>query len=906
MNFESGSYNNKSKSQQIKSALDARAVRYTMRFLNWFCPPELYEGIEGDLLEQFDYDLQHSGLEKAKRNLIWNMLKFFRPGIFMRNRFTIQLINTIMWGNYLKVATRNIARRKLYSFINAIGLSIGIAFCILIFLYIDDERSFDQFHENKDQIYRLNEASYSVWAAERGEYPMEKSAYLPLPLGTALKNEIPEIQYLTRFNSGQTAIFRYEDKVFTEHIAFVEADFFKMFSFPVLAGSAEQLFKDKYEIVLTPEIATKYFGKEDPIGKVITLDIQGEHQFTVSGVIEEPPSNSSLSFKILVPIENQFWYERNREQWGSFSYPTFIQLHANTSPDDFQAKVDTLINKKMGDRLKQWRKDGKIPDEYPVFELSYTKLTDIHLNTEVSWDKVSDPKYSWILGGIALLIILIASINYISLALTTSASRRIEVGIRKVVGAQKKQLVSQFGLESLILAFVSLFIGVGLAVLFLPPFNEFTGKGINIDSVNALQFIGSALLITVLVGIVAGSYPALFLSGFLPAAVLKGGFTSKLKAGFTKPLVVFQFFLSASMIICSVVMYRQMEFIAVKDLGFDHEQVLVIPTQAGWNEEADKVVEQFRNKASAEPSIAHVAGTSSSFNQGWSRYGYKIKDENKSAYVYRVDPAYAELLNLEFVEGRNFDERIASDSTAIVVNEALVRDMGWDNPLDEYLNWREDSVGLGSKVIGVVKDYHFLSLERDIEPMFLSMDKRNTGYLTSMLVKVNPGDLSDKLDRVKKIWTGLYPDKPFDYSFMDQDVANQYQAYKRWMKITALSTGFAIFIACLGLFGLAGVNAINRTKEIGIRKVMGAELFSILFMLNRQYVWLAIIAFSLAAPISWYVMTKWLGSFKYAITISWDLFAISLLAGLSLALFTVSYHAIKAANVNPAETLKYE
>ncbi len=879
---------------------------WIFRFLQGFCPPELYEGIEGDLLEQFETDATQVGARKARTKLVWSAIKFFRPGIFLRNRVTIQLINTMMWGNYVKVATRNIAKRKLYSFINAIGLSIGIAFCVLIYLYIEDEKSFDQFHENKETIYRLNEASYSVWAAQRGEDPMRRSAYLPLPLGNAMKNEIPEIQYLTRFNGGEAAIFRYEDKVFTERIAYVEADFFKMFSFPLLVGSPDHIFKDKHSVVLTPGIAEKYFGEADPIGKHVILDLQGEKQFTVTGIIEAPPANSSLSFKILVPLESQPWYERNHEQWGNFSYPTFIQLHAQARLADLKIKADTIIKKNMGDRLERWRKDGNIPPEFPVFELTYTNLADVHLDTEVSWEKVSDPKYSWILGGIAFLIILIASINYISLALTTSAARKTEVGIRKVVGAQRKQLVSQFGFESVMLALISMLIGLGLVVLFLSSFNEFTGKAIELSTMNTLKVAGAAFVVALVVGILAGSYPALFLSGFLPAAVLKGGFTSRLQAGFTKPLVVFQFFLSASMIICSVIMYQQMEFISTKDLGFDKEQVLVIPTQTGWNDEADRVVEQFRNKVRTEPSVIQVAGTSSSFNQGWSRYGYRIKDENKSAYVYRVDPAYIDLLKLEVKEGRNFDERMASDSTAVIINEALARDMGWDNPLEEYLNWREDSVGLGAKVIGVLKDYHFLSLEREIEPMFLSMDKKNTGYLTTMMVKLSPGDVTGKIDRVKTAWTELYPDKPFDYTFMDQDVANQYRSHKRWMNITTLSTGFAIFIACLGLFGLAGINAVNRTKEIGIRKVMGAELTNIFVLLNRQYVWLALIAFSLAAPLSWYFMNKWLASFKYAITISWEIFAVSMTAGLMLALITVSYHALKVATINPAETLKYE
>ncbi len=876
---------------------------FPLRFLRFFCPPALYESIEGDLLEQFEEDVKLVGEKKARRKLAWNVLRFFRPGIVLRNSFTIQLTNTIMWGNYFKVAVRNVAKRKLYSFINAIGLSIGIAFSVLIYLYIQDEKSFDQFHANKENIYRLNGSSYSVSAMQRGEYPIRRSAYLSLPLGQALKDEIPEVQYLTRFRSGE-AVFRYGGKVFAEGLTFVEADFFRMFSFPLLAGSAESLFRDKQEVVLTPDIAAKYFGSEDPLGKVITLDLQGEKQFMVTGVIEAPPANSSLSFKILVPLGNRPGYERNREQWGNSSYPTFIQLYAQANIGSLKVKTDTLVKKHMGETLERWRKEENIPAEFPVFELAYTNLTGIHLDTEVSWDKRSDPKYSWILGGIALLIILIAAINYITLALTSSASRKTEVGIRKVAGAQRKQLVAQFGLESIVLAMVSMLIGLGLVVLFLPAFNEFTGKGIALAPLDMFQVTGASLAITLVIGILAGSYPAFFLSGFLPAAVLKGGITSKLKAGFTRPLVVFQFFLSASMIISSVIMYRQMEFIASKDLGYDKEHVMVIPTQAG-GEEADKVVEQFRNKMSAEPSVVSIAGTGSSFNKGWSQYSYKIKDEHKHAYVYRVDPEYINLLSLKLTEGRNFDERM-TDQSAVIINEALARDMGWDNPLEEYLNWREDSVGPGAPVIGVLGDYHFLSLEQDIEPMFLTMDTEEAGYLTTMLVKLSPGDISQKIEKVRSTWTELYPGSPFDYSFMDEDVAQQYNSHKRWMSITGLSTGFAILIACLGLFGLAGINAVNRTKEIGIRKVMGAELSQIFLLLNRQFVWLAVIAFSLATPLSWYFMDQWLASFKFAVAIDWKLFAVSMLLGLTLALLTVSYHAVKAALVNPAKTLKSE
>jgi putative ABC transport system permease protein len=370
---------------------------------------------------------------------------------------------------------------------------------------------------------------------------------------------------------------------------------------------------------------------------------------------------------------------------------------------------------------------------------------------------------------------------------------------------------------------------------------------------------------------------------------------------------VVQFALSAFLIISSVIMYRQMSFVTTKNLGYNQHEMIIVPTQTGWSSnDGNKVVEQFRTRLLQENDIEAVAGTNISFNQGWSRYGYKIDGENKSAFVYSVDPYYIPTLEMEMVQGRNFDLSIPSDSNAVIVNEALVKDMKWTDPLNSYLNYREDSTVLGARVIGVVKDYHFRSLEAPIDPLFLCMDWKHSGPLTTMMIKMKTENIPATMEKISKAWRELYPDKPYDYTFLDEDVAKQYKSYERWMSVMSISTGIAILISCLGLFGLAGINAVNRTKEIGIRKVMGAELINIFALLNKQYVWLALIAFALAAPASWYIMNKWLADFKFKITIGWELFAVSMLAGLAIALITVSYHAIKAALVNPAETLKYE
>jgi putative ABC transport system permease protein len=809
-----------------------------------------------------------------------------------------------MIRNYFTIALRNITKHKLYSFINAFGLSIAIAFCLLIYLYIQDERSFDQFNERKAQLFMITERSFNKDLFEKGNAnPYAQSAYLPAKLAEVIQEEMPEVEHVTRFNNGK-GIMRVGTTVFKQNVTYIDSGFFKMFSFSLKSGNVRKIFRSSNDAVLTEAVAKKYFGNDNPLGKTFTFDTEGELTFVVAGIIETPPANSSIEFEMLLPIENRPYFKRNRESWGSFGYPTFIQLRDKTSLTAFKPNFEKLTEKYLGERFKKRRERQHIPAEFSVGDFRLVNLSDVHLNTEVSWPHSSDPKYSLILGGIALLILVIACINYISLALTTSASRRVEVGIRKVVGAAKRQLVYQFAVESIALSLIAMIAGVLFAIIALPVFNSFTNKGIEITLTSFTQLILVSLLLSVFVGALAGSYPSLFLSRFLPATVLKGRFTSRVSAGFTKPLVVIQFALSAFLIISSVIMYQQMIYITAKDLGYNQQQILVIPTHAGWNIEADNLVDNLRNKLSSIPEVKLVSGTNASFNQGWSRYGYQINGELKTAFVYRVDSEYIKLLDIKVLEGRNFDNR-ASDSTAIIVNEALVKDMGWKNPLGEHLNWREDSASIGSEVIGVVKDYHFLSLEQEIEPLFLSINKQ-LGYMTTAMVKITPDNIPATIDKIKKSWNEINPDKPFEYTFVDEDVTRQYERYKQWMNITGLSTLMAILIASLGLFGLAGINAVNRTKEIGIRKVMGAELVNIFILLNRQYVYFSIIAFVVAGPISYFVMNKWLSDFKFHIAISWQIFVVSSIAGLLIAIVTVSYHAFRASRINPAETLKHE
>lgn len=809
-----------------------------------------------------------------------------------------------MIRNYVTLAIRNLVKRKLYSFINAFGLSSAIAFGILIYLYIDDENSFDQFHKNKDDIFMLTNMHLDPSSHAKGDdNPYRYTSSMPAMFAEVLEHQAPEVKHVTRFSGGH-GIMRYNDNIFKQQVHYVDSGFFKMFSFAVLQGSVNRIFENPNEAVLTEKVAKKYFGNEDPVGKLFTFHVRETKTFVVAAVIQDPPPNSSLDFEMLLSVQNSPFFEEHCKHWGLFSYTTFVQLHPEASPSTFSIVLDGIAEKYTGEEIRKWRERDNIPVNVVISDFGFTSLNALHLNTQIKWNRSSDPSYSYILACIAVLILIIAVINYIALALTSSASRRLEVGIRKVAGAQKKELIYQFGLESIILALLSMVIGIAVAGALLPSFNDFTGKTINFDSVNQVELATFSLGISLIIGILAGMYPAFVLSWFRPVSALKGRGSSKLQSGFSKPLVILQFALSGFLVISSVIMYRQMKFVTTKDLGYNKDQILVVPTLAP-GESSDRIITQFRDKVSGDPLVLDVTGTSVRLGDA-SYYGYKINGQNKTACAYSVDSRYVPLLDLELLAGRNFDERISSDSNAVIVNEALVRDMQWKEPLNEYLNWSEDDEGPGAKVIGVIKDYHFLSLENEIGPMFLSMDKEKIGHLNNMMVKLSASDIPLALERVQKTWKQLNQDRPFEYSFLDEDVARQYGTYTRWMKIAGLSTVFAILIASLGLFGLAGINAVNKTKEIGIRKVMGAEVLNIVVLLNKQYVGMSFFAFALAAPFSWYVMHHWIATFQFKVKIGWEIFLLCMIAGVVIAMATVSYHTIRAALINPAETLKYE
>jgi putative ABC transport system permease protein len=813
-----------------------------------------------------------------------------------------------MWQNYLLTSFRIIRKYKLHSFINITGLSIGIALSILIFMFIVDELSFDQFHSKKDNLYRVEVKRYT-YGEEKNIFDVNEDgvwqlAWMPTILGPTLSAEIADIANYTRWESGD-GILMYEDKVFQETVNYVDPGFFLMFDFKLLAGDKNTILDDKSQVVITQSLKEKYFEARDPVGETIQLDVNGEvGSYIVSGIIEDPPVNSSLEYNLLMRQENRPWYEEGNGSWQSFNCPTFVELSPKTDLLAFNERLASFQNKYFEEEIKEIRERESLQEDVPVFELLVKPYTKIHLDTEVSWHKSSDPAYSYILGGIGLLILLIASINYISLSLSSSSSRMKEVGVRKVLGARPFDLTGQFWGESMVLVVIALGAGILLAVMLIEPFNSFTEKSLSFFNLYSLGFFIFLLAITLLIGLFACGYPAFFLSRFQPVKVLKSRNSARLNTHLLRALVILQYGLSAFLIISSSIMFRQMRFITTKDLGFNTDQVLVVSTHTGWSDEGEVAINRLEQALSGVPGVLSVSGTSTSFSKGWSNNGFEIDGEEHSAFTYRVNVNYVETLGMKIIEGRNFDAAIPTDTKdAILVNEALVNDFGWEDPVGQRLYWRSDSSS--SLVIGVINNYHFLSLENEIEPVILYANP-DVGKITTGMIKLGKDDLPGTVAEIENAWEEIYPNKPFEYSFLDEDVNLQYSKYQRWMKIMAASTVTAIFIACLGLFGLSSINAANRLKEISIRKVLGASVDHLFMLMNREVVLLAFISFLLAIPVSYYIMRQWLDSFQYKIEITWVVFLAASLIGIIVALLTVSYHTLKVSYVNPAEILKDE
>jgi len=806
-----------------------------------------------------------------------------------------------MFKNYLIIALRNLKKHRGFSFINIAGLAIGIACCLLILLLIREEISFDRFHENKDQVYR-------VINQHPGQFYMgtDYLAVTPAPLAPAMMAEFPEVIKATRIDSSNEVIISYQNKRFYEDgFYWTDSHFFDVFSFPLLRGDQSKALSEPYSVIISERMAQKYFGNEEPVGKTIALN--NRHDFIVTGIMKDVPHNSHLQFDFLAPLITLSRISEQEdllEGWGNYSYYTYILLQKGYSPGDLENKFPAFYEKYQGERLRRMRQQDptRKADRFFLQPLKRIHLYS-HLNFEISPN--SDIGQIYLLSVLAFITLLIACINYMNLATARSASRAKEVGMRKVVGAERRQLIRQFIGESIFFCSIAVLLAAVLVELILPVFNSLVGKSISFHFYHNWEFFIGLICLALVVGIISGSYPAFFLSTFRPVTVLKGSYRTKTKGSLLrKILVIFQFAASIVLVISTIIIYSQIEYIRNKKLGFNREQVVVLPVK---DRELRQNHEPLKNELLQNPAI--LGCTASTWlpnnirtNQGDTFWEGMEEGMDLQVYLLEADYDFIDVFGIELVEGRNFSREFSTDSQAYILNETARKIFGWDKALGKRFGFRREEVGTG-QVIGVVKDFHFLSLHQGMQPLVIRLTENRMSYLS---VKISTQNIPQTIEFLKERWQKFSPNHPFEYFFLDDDFEKMYRSEMRLGKIFASFTALAIFIACLGLFGLASFTSEQRTKEIGVRKVLGASVSTIVVLLSKEFSKWVFVASLIAWPVAYYAMSRWLQSFAYRISVGIWIFLLATILALLVAIATVSFKAIKAALANPVEALRYE
>lgn len=814
-----------------------------------------------------------------------------------------------MLKNNLKIALRSLLKQKIYTIINVLGLAVGIASCLLIVLFIQNEFSYDKFFQDHDRIYRM--------VLER-KYPTHSTFYsiIPNSFEGVIKRDFPEVEESTNAFGFQNFSMSYKnerDEVsqFDEDFVLaVDSNFLKMFSFKLLKGNPDKVLRQANEMVITQEMSRRYFGEVDPIGKIITA---GQQEFKISGVIEDVPQNSHLKFSSLLSVIT-FPFTA-RENFISFSSYTYFRLKPGSDPAAMEAKipkvVDTYaaaqIEKNLG---KSWADYSKEGNGYRYF---LQPLASIHLdpvNLEAKMKPGGNRTSVYIMISVAILILLIACINFMNLATARSSERAREVGVRKVMGSFRQQLVAQFLTESFVLSATGVALAIALIYLLLPIFNNLIDKQLTIP-VTPTTIIALVLLAG-FVGLLAGSYPSLVLSSFNPVVVLKGKFTGSQKGKWIRNgLVIFQFWISIILMIGTVVIQQQMKFMSEKSLGFDSDQVLVV--ERGFGLEAP-MVKTMIEEIKRMPEVVSVAGSFAIPGRESDYFGIQFQPEGSSEILTTksmvIADGLAEVLGFELVEGRWFSEEM-NDSLNVILNEAAVKVMSLENPIGRKLidiqERPEGNIAVPFTVVGVVKDFNFISLRDKVTPLAIQSNEAFGRAAQYFVTRVKAGQIPDAIHAIETKWKELVPAEPFKFSFLDENLDAQYKSERQSGKLFAVFSGLAIFVSCIGLFALSAYITSLRTKEIGVRKVLGSSVAGVVILLSKDFTKMILIAFILAVPVAWYVMEHWwLQNFAYRINISLWIILVSGLSALMIAWITVSYQSIKAAIQNPVGSLRSE
>ena len=791
-----------------------------------------------------------------------------------------------MLKNHLVIAFRHLFGNKGYFFINTLGLSTGIACSLLVFLFVRQEWTFDTFHEKADRIFRVNVSGQGF------DGTPFRTAITQVPLGPALKSQFPGVVETVRIRTFGESVVRVGDDTFREdRMLTCDPSFFQVFSFPLVEGDPETVFTDFNALVISRTMAEKYFGGESALGRQLTI---GDEPYTVTGVAEDSPANSSIQFDFLLPFDRTLgmlpWLVNAADSWNHSLTFTYAELSDPLQAVPLREQLPGFSSAHFSGQMSR--------------ALEIQALADIHLDPGVvTWGMgtASDPNRSYILISTALLVLFIACVNFMNLAICRSSTRAKEVGLRKVFGAQQSQIAGQHLGESLVLSGFALVLGVVLVHLFLPIFNSLLGKSLVLDYLSSGSTLAALLAFTLLVAFVSGSYPSLVLSRFNPVAILR----RQVQVGgpnlLIRGLMVLQFGLSAALVVSILVMTRQLDFARTGDLGYNAGNVVVIE-----KEQESGNLDVFRNRVLPYEGVLRVTGVSNSFgpDRGLAQAAYADTAGNRlEAFMYTVDYDYVKTLELNLVSGRDFSREFGADETgSCIINEAAAASMGWDDPIGRTLPH-------GVTVIGVVEDYHYRSMHHEIEPVILTLNPVVFGekdQIRFFLVRVSDRDLTATLDLLREAWTEVAPGSLFEFFFLDDDIGRFYVEETNLARIFTYSAVFALLIACLGVYGLVSLEVARRTREVGIRKVMGAAVSDIMGLLSKQFVFLVLIANVLAWPAAWWLMNEWLADFAYRADIGFWPFLASGLVVLAITLITVSLQTSRSALLNPADTLRSE
>ncbi|MEM1135397.1 MAG: FtsX-like permease family protein [Bacteroidota bacterium] len=883
--------------------------RLAERFFRWFCHPSYFDEIQGDLEEMYSRNLE-KGKQYAQWKYLLQVIILFRPSL-MRSFSQNPLFNLGMYRNYFKISVRILLRQKLYATINILGLAVGMGVCLLIYQYIHFELSYDQFHTNAENIYRLTQTTI------RNGENHGTEIFTTHGLGPNAKEVIPEITEFVRIRPQRNAPVvinpENEQSFLQENMWYVERNFLQLFNYPLKYGDSESALDGKYNIVLTEQAAIKYFGKTNPIGKSLRISLSilsGE--FTVTGVLAALPANSHLQFECLLPItfvleKHPFYSKEDSEGWGFTDFVTYVRINEATAINDIKVKFDQLVAAKA---------KGDAKDPGSEWKIDFQPLLAIHLESEFTKELAinnGDLQNVISFSIIAVFILLMAWVNYINLSTTQAIKRGKEVAIRKSIGAFKQQLVGQFITEAAIVNFIAATLAVALAYCMLPILNNIISKNIAFSVFWDIKFWWVSLSIIILGSLLSGLYPAFILSSFKPVAIFKSiEVMQKGGINLRKGLILFQFTISILLISATYLVYKQISYMRDQDLGVDMEKILIVNgprlmLETSEMEEIETKYQAFKNTLTKHHAVSAVSGTSSFpssgyyATEGYSRFD-KEKSSDKQANLIVVDTDFINTYELDFIAKTDFPKKILPDDK-VIINEEAVKVFGFSSAEDALHEVLVDNWGNTVEILGVVKDIHWSSLKDAHSPHIFVL---NNSFVAYYSIKMNLSDVKETIAQIKSDYNTIFPDDPFEYSFLDDDFNAQYQADLQFGNLFSIFSILAIFIACLGLFALVSFSATLRMKEIGIRKVLGASISNLMIMLSREYLILLLIAIIVAIPVILIGGKAWLENYAFKIEMGFDLFLIPALALLLISLVTVSYRTYTTAKINPVESLKSE